>query len=72
MFSSVGRCVLTCGGIVQFGISLAVGETVILPHPPCPCSRCFNRDEEGVSAKLTELPAGGAGISGSRSMNEQW
>ena len=26
---------------------LAVGETVILLHPPSPFSRCFNRGEEG-------------------------
>ena len=30
---------------------LAVGETVILLHPPSPFSRCFNRDGEGMSAK---------------------
>ena len=31
---------------------LAVGETVILLHPPpSPFSRCFNRDGEGTPAK---------------------
>ena len=30
---------------------IAVGETVILLHPPSNCSRCFNRDGEGASAK---------------------
>ena len=30
---------------------VAVGETVILLHPPSPFSRCFNVDEEGMSVK---------------------
>ena len=30
---------------------LPVGETFILLHPPSTFSRCFNRDEEGVSAE---------------------
>ena len=30
---------------------VAAGETVILLQPPSPCSRCFNRHGEGVSAK---------------------
>ena len=29
----------------------AVGETVILLHPPSTFIRCFNRDKKGVSAK---------------------
>ena len=32
-------------------LGLAVGETVILMAPPCTCSRCFNRDKQGVSVK---------------------
>ena len=32
-----------------FKVNLAVGETIILLHPPF--SRCFNRDDEGVPAK---------------------
>ena len=34
-------------------LSLAVGETVILLHPPLPSvhSSCFNRDEEGGAAE---------------------
>ena len=32
-------------------LDLAVGETVILLHPPSTFSRCFNRDGEGASAK---------------------
>ena len=30
---------------------IAVGETVILLHPPSTFSRCFNRDKKGVSVK---------------------
>ena len=30
---------------------VAVGETVILLHPPSSFSRCFNRNVEGTSAK---------------------
>ena len=33
------------------GVRVAVGETVILLHPPSTFSRCFNIDGEGVSAK---------------------
>ena len=29
----------------------AVGETVILMAPPCTFTRCFNRDNQGVSVK---------------------
>ena len=35
--------------------AVAVGETVILMAPPCTCTRCFNRDEQGGVVKLTEL-----------------
>ena len=34
----------------SFVVLLAVGETVIMPHPPSTYSRCFNRDGEGTSA----------------------
>ena len=37
--------------ILGGGHDLAVGETVILPHPPSTFSRCFNRDEKGVPSK---------------------
>ena len=30
---------------------VAVGETVILLHPPSTFSRCFNRDGEGMPAE---------------------
>ena len=33
------------------GAGLAVGETVILLHPPSPFRRCFNSDGERASAK---------------------
>ena len=36
---------------VHPGEKLAVGETVILLHPPSPFSRCFNSDGEGVPVK---------------------
>ena len=36
---------------VQRGARPAVGETVILLHPPSTFSRCFNRDGEGMSVK---------------------
>ena len=32
-------------------VGVAIGETVILLHPPSPFSRCFNMDGEGVSVK---------------------
>ena len=32
---------------------LAVGQTVIMLHPHFRFGRCFNRDGEGVSAKMT-------------------
>ena len=35
----------------QIDRHLAVGETVILPHPPSPFGRCFNMDGEGVSVE---------------------
>ena len=35
----------------HFGCCLAVGETVILLHPPSIFSRCFNRDGESAPAK---------------------
>ena len=33
------------------GALIAVGETVILLHPPSSFSRCFNTDGEGMSVK---------------------
>ena len=33
-------------------LGIAVDETAILLHPPPPFSRCFNRDGEGLSAKI--------------------
>ena len=32
-------------------VDLAVGETVILLHPPSTFSRCFNRDKQGVPSR---------------------
>ena len=43
------------GGVVRLARpvvrGLAVGETVILLHPPLPLSRRFNRHGEGMSVK---------------------
>ena len=36
-------------------VELAVGETVILLHPPSTVSRFFNMDENGGVSKMTEL-----------------
>ena len=41
---------LSPGGLAVLAV-LAIGETVILLHPPRPFSRCFNTDGKGVSAK---------------------
>ena len=44
-------CITVSLAFFESNSSLAVGETVILLHPPLPFSRCFSRDKQGVSSK---------------------
>ena len=49
---------------------LAVGETVILLHPPSTFSRCFNMDKNGGVIKMTVSPT--ASVTANPSMYFGW
>ena len=52
-------CTIRAGASAEDVASLAVGETVILLHPPLsPLSRCFNMDGNEVPSKFDSLADG--------------